>query len=37
MTLFEAVAADEPVFAQAIERCCSGERDDRTLALLGRA
>ncbi|MBX3619766.1 MAG: DUF1810 domain-containing protein [Rhizobacter sp.] len=35
MTLFEAVARDEAVFAQALERCCGGERDARTLALLG--
>ena len=34
MTLFEHVARDQPLFAQAIERCCGGRRDPRTLALL---
>lgn len=34
MTLFEQVAPEEPVFAQAIERYFAGERDERTLALL---
>lgn len=35
LTLFEAVAVGEPVFAQAIERYYAGRRDERTLALLG--
>lgn len=34
MTLFEAVAPDEPLFAQAIERLCDGVRDPLTLQLL---
>jgi len=34
MTLFERVAPDEPLFAQALQRYCGGERDERTLALL---
>jgi uncharacterized protein (DUF1810 family) len=32
MTLFEAAVAD-PVFAQALDRWCAGERDPRTLTL----
>jgi uncharacterized protein (DUF1810 family) len=36
MTLFEAVVPDaEPVFAKALERWCAGERDTRTLELIG--
>ena len=34
MTLFEAVAPDEPVFARALEKYFGGERDVRTLELL---
>jgi uncharacterized protein (DUF1810 family) len=34
LTLFEAVAPREPVFAQALERYYGGIRDERTLALL---
>lgn len=34
MTLFEAVAGGEPVFAQALARYYGGQRDERTLALL---
>jgi uncharacterized protein (DUF1810 family) len=34
MTLFERAAADEPVFAQALDRYCAGQRDAQTLALL---
>jgi uncharacterized protein (DUF1810 family) len=37
MTLFEAVAPEEPVFARALENYFHGERDPRTLALLGQA
>ena len=36
MTLFEAVAPDEPVFARALEKYFGGERDARTLELLRR-
>jgi uncharacterized protein (DUF1810 family) len=37
MTLFEAIAsAETPVFGEVLERCCAGERDARTLNLLGR-
>lgn len=35
MTLFEAVAPEEPVFGQVLDRYYDGARDDRTLALLG--
>lgn len=35
MTLFEAVAPEEPVFAQVLDQCCGGERDPLTLQLLG--
>ena len=39
MTLFEQAAAPDAtaaiVFGAALERCCGGERDERTLALLG--
>ncbi|MDC7787154.1 DUF1810 domain-containing protein [Rhodoplanes sp. TEM] len=34
MTLFEAAAAQEPVFAQALDRWCGGVRDDLTLDLI---
>jgi uncharacterized protein (DUF1810 family) len=34
MTLFEAVAPQEPVFGQVLERYCDGERDEATLRLL---
>lgn len=34
MTLFEQVAPGEPVFGQALQRYCDGERDPRTLELL---
>ena len=34
MTLFEAVAPDEPAFARALETYFGGERDARTLELL---
>jgi uncharacterized protein (DUF1810 family) len=36
LTLFEAAAPDEPVFARALEALCGGERDPRTLKRLGR-
>ena len=36
MTLFEAVAPGEPVFARALETYFGGERDARTLELLRR-
>ncbi len=32
LTLFEAAAPDQPVFAAALEALCDGERDARTLA-----
>jgi uncharacterized protein (DUF1810 family) len=35
MTLFEAVAPEEPVFAQVLEQCCGGERDPLTRQALG--
>ena len=36
MTLFEAVAdRAEPLFSQALDALCDGERDRRTIALLG--
>ena len=36
MTLFAVAAGGgESAFAQAIERCCAGRMDERTLALLG--
>ena len=35
MTLFEAAAPEQPVFGQALHRWCDGERDSRTLELLG--
>jgi uncharacterized protein (DUF1810 family) len=34
MTLFERAAPGEPLFAQALERFCAGERDPLTLDLL---
>jgi uncharacterized protein (DUF1810 family) len=34
LTLFEAAAPDEPIFARALERCCAGQRDKKTLDLL---
>jgi uncharacterized protein (DUF1810 family) len=37
MTLFEAVAPDEPGFAAALERFYRGERDAVTAALLGQS
>lgn len=37
MTLFAAVAIDEPVFRAVLERYWHGEPDARTLALLGSA
>ncbi len=36
MTLFEAVSG-EALFGEALQRCCGGERDARTLALLSAA
>jgi uncharacterized protein (DUF1810 family) len=36
MTLFEAVSG-EALFADTLQRCCAGERDERTLALLSAA
>lgn len=36
MTLFEIAVPEVPLFAQALDRWCSGERDDRTLDLLAR-
>jgi uncharacterized protein (DUF1810 family) len=35
LTLFERAAPEEPVFAQALQRYCAGERDPATLQLLG--
>ena len=34
LTLFEAAALDEPVFARALDALCAGVRDGRTLELL---
>jgi uncharacterized protein (DUF1810 family) len=34
MTLFEAVAPEEPVFGEVLEKYCAGQRDDLTLRLL---
>ncbi|MBI5255099.1 MAG: DUF1810 domain-containing protein [Burkholderiales bacterium] len=34
MTLFEQVAPEEPLFAQALARFCGGQRDVMTLALI---
>ena len=36
LTLFQAAAPDEPVFGDALDALCGGERDARTLELLGR-
>lgn len=36
LTLFEAAAPDEPVFARALDTLCEGERDPLTLANLVR-
>ena len=35
VTLFSAVAPDEAVFGEAIDRCCGGAKDAATLAKLG--
>jgi len=35
MTLFERAAPDEPVFGEVLARYCDGERDGRTLRMLG--
>ena len=35
MTLFSRATDSEPLFRQALERCCEGRADERTLALLG--
>jgi uncharacterized protein (DUF1810 family) len=37
LTLFAAVAPEEPLFAEALERFFCGESDRKTLQLLGRA
>ena len=37
MTLFEAVAPDEPRFARALDRFSGGQRDPLTLKILGRS
>jgi len=37
LTLFAQVAPQEPVFAQALDRFCGGQRDDATLRLLNAA
>jgi uncharacterized protein (DUF1810 family) len=34
MTLFERAAAEDPIFAQALEKYYDGRRDDATLAIL---
>jgi uncharacterized protein (DUF1810 family) len=34
MTLFEVAVPQVPLFGQALDRWCAGERDDRTLRLL---
>lgn len=34
MTLFEAAAPKEDIFGQALDRLCSGRRDERTLYLI---
>ena len=36
MTLFESVATEHPLFAQALDGFCKGERDPLTLQLLTR-
>ncbi len=35
LTLFEAAAPDEPVFGQALDALCGGERDGLTLRTIG--
>jgi uncharacterized protein (DUF1810 family) len=35
MTLFEAAAPEEDVFGRALDRMCSGKRDERTLHFVG--
>ena len=35
LTLFEAAASGEPVFARALDALCGGGRDPRTLAAIG--
>ncbi|MBJ3776079.1 DUF1810 domain-containing protein [Acuticoccus mangrovi] len=37
LTLFERTLPEEPLFSQALDRFFDGERDTRTLALLGAA
>ena len=37
LTLFEAADPADPVFGEALEVLCAGERDRRTLSLLGSA
>ena len=37
VTLFSAVAPEEAVFGEAIDRCCGGVKDAATLAKLGDA
>ena len=34
MTLFEYVSEPDSCFAQALDRCCDGNRDDRSLEIL---
>ena len=34
MTLFEAVAPEEPAFGEVLEKYCAGQRDDLTLRVL---
>ena len=36
LTLFEATAPEEPVFGQALDALCGGERDELTLRTIGR-
>ena len=36
MTLFEIAVPSVPLFGEALERWCGGERDERTLELLAR-
>ena len=36
MTLFELAAPDQPVFGRVLEKYYAGQRDHRTLAMLGR-
>ena len=35
MTLFERVAGDDSVFAKLLNKYYAGERDEKTLAILG--